>query len=119
MTELFEGMLPIALQCGISIFEYWDMTYGEITLTIKAFNDSTVNKLKEKAIMDYQLANMIGLSVARLMDKNAKYPKIEELYPSLFEVENTQPKQIDWRIAKERLMKYTDAHNRKRGSVTQ
>lgn len=119
MKELFEGMLPIALQCGIGIFDFWDMTYGEITMTIKAFNDKEINRLKEKAIMDYQLANIIGLSVARLMDKNAKYPEIEKVYPSLFDVPKDKPVQVDWRIAKERLMKYTDAHNRKRGSVTQ
>lgn len=111
-------MLPIALQCGMSVFDFWDMTYGEILMTIEAYNERLLVNLKEKAVMDYQLANIIGLSVARLMDNNAKYPEIHEVYPSIFkEPETEKPVQVDWRVAKERLMKYTDAHNKKRGGT--
>lgn len=72
-------------------------------------------KMKENALNTYVLADLIGASVARLMDKNAKYPTIDKVFPSLFEPQ--EPKQQDWRNAKDWLMKYADAHNKKRGEA--
>ena len=57
--------------------------------------------------MDYQHA---GIVVNLLAGKNRR---IQEVYPWLFEQEEKQ----DWRIAKERLLHYADAHNRKRAVI--
>lgn len=113
---MFEYTLPIALECGISHWDYWDLTYGEISQLIKVHNKKEKQRLQEQAAFNYSLANLIGLSVARLMDKNAKYPPIEEAYPNLFDPEQLKPKKQDWRVAAERLRKYAEAHNKKRGA---
>ena len=49
--------------------------------------------------MDYRLANLIGSAFC------GKFPAIHEAYPGLFE----EPDKVqDWRIAKERLMRYAE-----------
>lgn len=42
-------------------------------------------QMRLKAQMDYMLGNLIGISIARVVSKDAKYPPIEEVYPTLFE----------------------------------
>ena len=44
LTELFEKvLLPVALQCHISYFEFWEYTVGEIVLLIKNFKENDGN----------------------------------------------------------------------------
>ena len=117
MEGMFKQLLPIAIECGISHWEFWDLTFGEISLLIKVRNKREKQRLQEAAAFNYSLAHLIGLSVARLMDKNAKYPPIHEAFPNLFDDVDLTPKKQDWRIAKERLMRYAEAHNKKRGAA--
>lgn len=112
---MFDSLLPTALQCGVKIFEFWDLTYGEIILIINAHNANLKAKMQQEAALNHQHANLIGLSVARLMDKNAEYPSLYEAYPNLFEELKPQPVVEDWQIIKDRLMRYADAHNQKKG----
>lgn len=106
-------MLPDALVCGIKIDEFWELTYGEISLYITAYQKRREMELKERAIMDYKLGDLIGISAGRLMDSKCKYPQIEEVYPNFFEeVVKEKPKQ-DWEKQKEILMNYANAHNQK------
>lgn len=122
MEQLFTQLEEECLVMGLTHEEYWNLTYGEIIGTIKANNRRRKEQLQEKATLDYNLANLIGISASRMMDKKAKMPPIEEAYPSLFsktqeQTESKKPPQQDWRIMKERLLRYTDAHNRKRKEV--
>ena len=58
--------------------------------------------------MGYRLANLVGSAFC------GKFPAVQEAYPGLFE----EPDKVqDWRIAKERLMRYAEAHNRRRKEV--
>lgn len=43
--------------------------------------------MKSKAQFDYMLANLIGVSVSRVISKEAEFPSIEKVYPVLFEKE--------------------------------
>ena len=115
MEELFKGMLPIALQSGLSVFDFWSMTYGELSDTIAAYNNNEKNRVREAASLNYHLANLIGISVARLMDKKAEYPTLQVAYPGLFDDLEVEDKQQNWEVAKARLMKYAEVHNKKRG----
>lgn len=116
MEQIFNEMLPTALQCGIGVREYWELTYGEIIDTIDAYNISEKRKMQENAAMIHQLANLIGISVSRLVDNSAKYPTLYEAYPQLFDIpEPPKIEQQDWKIAKERLLRYAGAHNKKVG----
>lgn len=101
-------MFPFAIEAGIDAKEFWYYTIPEINGTIEGYK----KRLATKAAMDYKLADLIGSSVARLMSKTAKFPKLAEAYPGLIapEVPQTQ----NWQVAKERLLRYADAHNAKR-----
>lgn len=57
------------------------MTVAEIM----RYTEGAVWRLKTKAQFDYALADLIGVSVARIMSSDMKYPTIEEVYPALFE----------------------------------
>lgn len=56
------------------------MTVGEI----ERYSEGAVWRMKSEAQFNYILADLIGISVARLMSKEVKYPDIKEVYPSLF-----------------------------------
>jgi len=115
MEELFDMLLPICLECGVNIFDFWELTYGEIILVVNNYKQKEKARIQETAYFNYALANLIGISVARLIDKNAVYPSIHEVFPNIFVDAAVKPQQQDWRIAKDRMMKFTTAHNKKRG----
>lgn len=69
-------------------------------------------RLATRAALDYRMVDLIAPSVNRVLSKNAKFPSAAEAYPGLIELE--RPAQQDWRIAKERLLRYAEAHNAKR-----
>ena len=114
---MFEDILPPALQSGISISEYWYLTYGEIKATIDAHQANTRLHIREQASLHHSLANLIGISASRLMNDKAEYPSLEEAYPGLFSdstLHNGEKEaQQDWRLAKARLLQYAEANNKK------
>lgn len=55
--------------------------------------------------MDYRLATLIGLAFC------GKVPALHEAYPGLFDAPDGVQ---DWRIVKDRLMRYAEVHNRAR-----
>ena len=57
------------------------MTVAEVM----RYTEGAVWRLKSRAQLDYVLADLIGVSVARIMSNDVKYPSIEEVYPTLFE----------------------------------
>ncbi len=76
--------------------------------------------------MDYALANLIGVSSARMMSNEVQFPSIDEVYPNLFE----KPKQETVEEVQEetamtesvnRFMEFAMKHNsrkRKEGGET-
>ena len=112
-------MLPFALQVGVGTIEYWSMTYGEIKGTIDAYRTNEKRRIREVAVFNHIQANLIGLSVARLMNDKAKYPTLREAYPLIFaDLEDEKPAHQDWQVAKARLLQYAEANNKKmRGDV--
>lgn len=98
-----------ALGAGVPADRYWDMTYGETAATIKSCNRRAKAQLRERAMMDHALANLIGISCARIMGSSGKYPSLHEAYPDLFDAVP------EWVKAKARLLDFAAQHNRKRG----
>ena len=79
--EMTNDMLIQCLAIGLSRQEFYSSTLKEITQCVDAYRTQQQNQLEEQAYFDWQLANLIGISVARLLSKEAKYPKLEEAYP--------------------------------------
>lgn len=78
--------LQPAINMGLSEYDFWNMTIAEI----KRFTDGATWRIKSKAQMDYQLANLIGISVARIVSNEQEFPAIETVYPHLFDEEMAQ-----------------------------
>ena len=79
--EMTNDMLVQCLAIGLSRQEFYQSTLKEITQCVESYKQQQQSKMEEQAYFDWQLANLIGVSVARLLSKEAKYPKLEEAYP--------------------------------------
>ena len=110
---MFNDMLPIALQSGIKVLDYWFMTYIEIIDTIKAFREVERQRIREVASFNHSLANLIALSMARLENDKAEYPTLKQSFPGLFNDIDDTPKQQNSEVMKERFLRYADANNKK------
>lgn len=79
--EMSNNMVTQCLSMGLSRQEFYDSTLKEVIQFVDSYNNNKQLELEEKAFFDWMLANLIGSSVARLLSKNAKFPKLEEAYP--------------------------------------
>lgn len=87
LNMLFKNLLDNALYYGISEKDYWNMTYGEVIRAIKAKAKKEKDDYKARLTAEYSLANLIGVSVGRLLSKDTKMPSLYECYPELFKEE--------------------------------
>jgi hypothetical protein len=111
-------MLPIALQCNINVLDFWTMTYGEISDLVDACRENDRLRIREVASFNHSLANLVGLSVARLMDKKSKYPTLKESYPNIFkDLEDNKPVIENAEVTKAKMLKYAESNNKKRGDL--
>lgn len=60
------------------------MTLAELQRRFESYKRIRESQQREKANFDYILADLIGISIGRIYDKHAHYPKIEEVYTALF-----------------------------------
>ncbi len=79
--DMCNDMLIQCLSIGLSRQEFYNSTLKEVTQYVEAYKKQQDNKLQEQAYFDWQLANLIGISVGRLLSKETKFPKLEEAYP--------------------------------------
>lgn len=113
-------MLPFALQVGIDVIEYWDYTYGEIVASIKAHKENDRLRVREIAGFNYGLANLIGLSVARIMDDKAEFPSLKKAYPNIFSDLKEESEVEPWKVTKAKMLQNAEIvndSNRRRGDV--
>ena len=89
--EMCNDMLVQCLAIGLSRQEFYNSTLKEVTQYVEAYKKQQQNKLEQQAYFDWMLANLIGNSVARLMSKDAKFPKLEEAYPFVKDSKPQQP----------------------------
>lgn len=117
LEQEIKDMLTNCLDLGISEDDFWDSTYGEIIRLAKSINNRESNRLKEKAIFDLKLADLIGISVARLLSKETKLPTLEEAYPNIFnlspEERSAQEEKRHLEQMRARLLEYASWHNDK------
>lgn len=60
------------------------MTLAELYRLLIAKRKTEARKLKQRAQMDYKLADLFGISMARLYSDGIELPNIEEYYDFLF-----------------------------------
>ena len=117
LEELFNRILPIALRAGISIFDFWDYTLGELTLILNNYKEVEEARAKETITVSYNQAVMIAQFVGLQMN-GKKIPSMEELFPTMrAEKQAAQSEEIEYKKAmllKEQFMFYANAHNKQR-----
>lgn len=70
---------------GLTESQFWDMTFAELERYAFSYQRVQKRQAQEKAVADYQLANLIGISIARIYSSEAKYPEIYDVYPAIFD----------------------------------
>lgn len=112
-------MLENSLDIGITEFDFWNMTLGEIERAFKSkqrvLEREEKNEAKKRAMFDYIHADLVGRSIARCFSKNNKYPELYEAYPTLFdskEIEKNKEAKEAERFAAE-LRLFANFHNSK------
>lgn len=91
------------------------MTVAELERVFASKKRTKLAEEKERAYFDYILAELIGHSVARIYNKENEYPKIELVYPSVFdtkEMEEERQKQQD-EVSALRFKQFAQAFNKK------
>lgn len=83
---------------------YWDMTYGEITVSIEGSQKRIKADMQKEAAMVFKLGELIGIA---FNDPKKYPPSISKVFPKLFDedTENNSNQQ-DWQIMKERINRY-------------
>lgn len=88
-TDFIENyLLQDALDCGISISDFYGMTIKEITLIRDSFLRRREIKRKDAADMVYRLSTLIMNGTACVMSKDNKPIQFLEIFGDLFEKEN-------------------------------
>ena len=110
----FSDLLIKCLEAGITEEFFWKSTYGEMLRYMKAYSNILLRERQDKASFDYQLSNLIGISVSRLFSSDSKFPEIYDVYPTIF----NPPSEEDIAMAeamkmKARMIEYTEHHNAK------
>lgn len=74
---------------GLAETDFWEMTIAEVERYLRGAHW----RYKTQAQYDYTLANLIGISVGRLIASDLSFPSIEEVYPNLYEKESQEIKE--------------------------
>ena len=110
MSEVVYAHLQPAINFGLDEEKFWNMTVAEVV----RYEEGAIWRMKQKAQFDYALANLIGISSARMMSSDVKYPAIEDVYPNLFEQpkeEEQQYEDITTKNSINRFMEFAMRHN--------
>lgn len=113
MSEIVYAHLQPSINLGLEESKFWDMTLAEVI----RFEDGAMWRMQMKAQSDYTLANLIGVSTARIMSSDVQYPSVMEAYPWLFEKEiaEEKKKEQEMEIATQnsinRFMEFALRHN--------
>ena len=108
-------MLDNAMDWGLSEYEFWNMTIAEIFRYIESKKRVQKQRSQEKAIFDYKLAELVGVSVSRIYSKSVSMPPIEEAYAAFFdkkEIEEQRQEKQD-ELSALRFKQFADAFNKK------
>lgn len=118
LTEYIYQCLDSALDCGLTEFDFWSMTIGEIKRAIDSKIRREKRELQQQALLDYIQADLIGRSVGRfLVGDKVEYPTPEEAYTSLFEdkakarKEEIENKRAELSVL--RFKQFANFHNKK------
>ena len=86
------------------------MTIAEV----QRYLEGAIWRMKNQAQFDYSLANLIGISVGRMVTNDITFPSIDEVYPDLFEQEKKElpsAEEVAMENSKNRFLEFALKHN--------
>lgn len=92
-----------AVECEMDEDKFWNSTYGEVVRYIIAYNNKVKNDIKMQLRAAHLTADLVGISVARLLDSNVQFPDITEMYPELYAEEIIELERIKQEQELERI----------------
>lgn len=108
-------MLDNALDCGISEWDFWNMTFAELDRLFESKARQHKLNAQQKASDNYILAMLIGRAFASSMSKDATFPELHEVYPSLFSEEiheEIKQERLD-QLSALRFKQFANFHNKR------
>ena len=113
MDEIAYAHLQVCINYGMDEERYWLNTLAENM----RFEDGYRWRLQSKAQFDYALANLIGISCARMMSDDVEMPAIEDIYDGIFEkkqeeeITDSKEQEIATQNSVNRFMEFAMKHN--------
>lgn len=110
-------MLDNALDYDISECDFWSMTFAELDRAVESKKRRDKIKAKEKATHEYILSLLIGRAISNNLSKNATFPEIHEVYPTLFDGEEIKQSKQEklTNLSVIRFKQFAQSHNSKYG----
>lgn len=109
------------MDCGILPDQFWGYSLSEIIDLIKSYQRIEKRRMKDTVIYNYQLANLIKLTVGSLLSDEINTPDIYELYPDMFNEEKiiSDKERIEKELLlhKERMRDFAIRFNKNRSKV--
>lgn len=104
--------MPSAIRAGISVLDFWELTYKEICVQINAVNDEKLDEMRYHA----KLAHILGALVGMATWSKEPYPSEAEAFPGLFDTEEIerQRQELAMRAEKDKWLAYAAAFNQQR-----
>ncbi|MBQ0088121.1 MAG: hypothetical protein KBT27_02175 [Prevotellaceae bacterium] len=101
------------MELSLTEDDFWDMTIAELIRAIEAAKERIARERKDKAFFDYRLANLIGVSVSRIYNKQNQMPSIEEAYSELFDVQEVEEREQERKTQRSiiNFKKFAQSHN--------
>lgn len=90
VKQQIDDLLQQCMSIGMTESDFYDSTFKQVKRYAESYTTRERAKMQEQAFFDYQLANMIGTSVARLFSNDVQYPSIEEAYAGIFDDTNNK-----------------------------
>lgn len=116
-TELIENyLLQDALDCGISVIDFYDMTITEITNYRDSFLRKREIRRRDSADMLYRLSTLISNGVACVLNKDNKPIEFLEMFGDLFKEESKRNEEnkanIQMEINKQHMKEFAERINK-------
>ena len=90
VIKILDEYLKECMVLGLTESEFNSMTLAEIKRYIDVHEQRRLRELKEEAMIQYIACDLIGISVARLLSKEAKYPSFTDAFANLFTQEELE-----------------------------
>lgn len=113
MIDLFDKtLLPLALQYGISVFDFWNMTLKEILEFIKAVQEREKVERQKQYLQASLTANFVGCIIS-----GKPIPSIYKVFPEIYQQENQmEQEKLDYQammLYKEQMLDYANRINKR------